>query len=51
MDELRVDVGVKEIFRKKLVSSRLKWARYVERMGDEKLARRADVQKVERKRR
>ena len=27
--------------------SRLKWAGYVERMGDEKLAKRSDAQKVE----
>ena len=37
MDKLRVEVGVKESFKKKLVWSRLKWAGHVERMGDEKL--------------
>ena len=34
----------------KLVRSRLNWAGHVERMGDEKLAKKADVQKVEGKR-
>ena len=34
-------------FKKKLVRIILKWARHVERMGDEKLAKRADAQKVE----
>ena len=38
MDELRVEVGVKESFKKKLVRSRLKWSGQAERMGDEKLA-------------
>ena len=47
MDELRVEVGVKDSFKKKLVRSRLKWANHVERMGDEKLAKRSDAQKVE----
>ena len=53
MDELRVrgEVGVKESFMKKLLRSRLKWARYMERMRDEKLAETADAQKVQRKRR
>ena len=51
MDELRVDVGVKESYKEKLMRSRLKWARHVERMGDEELAERADAQKVEGKRR
>ena len=36
MYKLSVEVGVKESFRKNLVRSRLKWARHVERMGDEK---------------
>ena len=49
IDELTEEVGVKESFKKKLVRSRLKWAGHVERMGDEKLAKRADAQKVERK--
>ena len=43
MDELRVMVGVKDSFKKKLVSNRLTTAGHVERMGDEKLAKRADV--------
>ena len=47
MYKLSVEVGVKESFRKNLVRSRLKWARHVERMGDEKLAKRADVQEME----
>ena len=42
---------MKEIFKKKLVRSRLKWAGHVERMGDETLAKRSDVQRVEEKRR
>ena len=47
MDELRVEVGVKESFKKKLARRRKKWAGHVERMGDGKLAKRADPQKVE----
>ena len=46
VDELRVEVGVKESFNKKLVRSRLTWAGHVERMGDAKLAKRTDGQKV-----
>ena len=42
MDGLRVEVGVKERFKKKVVKSRLKWARHVERIGVEKLEKRAD---------
>ena len=38
---------MKNSFKKKLVRSRLKWASYVEKMGDEKLAKRADTQKAE----
>ena len=34
MDDLRVEVGVKGSFTKKLVRTRLKWAGHVERMGD-----------------
>ena len=37
MEELRVEVGGKESF-KKLMTSRLKWAGHVERMGVENLA-------------
>ena len=51
MDEPRVEVGVKERFKNKLMRSRLTWAGDVERMGDEKLAKRADALKVEGKRR
>ena len=51
MDEQKVEDGVKESLKKKLVRSRLKWAGHVERMGDEKLAKRSDTQKVEGKRR
>ena len=43
VDELRVEIGVKEGFQKKLVRSRLIWAGHVERMGDEKLAKRGDA--------
>ena len=50
MDEVTVEVGVKESFKKKLVRSALKRANHVERMKDEKLAKRADAQEVERKR-
>ena len=46
MDELRVEVRVKECFPNKLVRSRLNLAGHVERMGDEKLAKRSDTQKV-----
>ena len=47
LDELRVDVGVKETVKKKLASSRLKWAGHVENIADEKLTKRGDAQKVE----
>ena len=47
----RVEVGVEESFKKTLVRSGLNWAGHVGRMGDEKLATRADAQKVEGKRR
>ena len=40
-----MEVGVTERSHKKLVRST--WADYVEKMGDEKLAKRADAQKVE----
>ena len=42
---------MKERFKKKLVRIRMKWARHVERIRDEKLAKRADAQKVKEKRR
>ena len=51
LDELRVEVGVKERFKKTLVRRRLKLARHGERMGDGKLTKRADAEKVEGKRR
>ena len=38
---------MKDSFKKKLLRSRLKWAGHVERMGDDKLAKRTDFQKVE----
>ena len=38
MEELRVEVGVKESFKNKLARSRLKWVGHGERMGDEILA-------------
>ena len=47
MDEMRLEVGVKGSFKKKLVKSRSTWAGHVKRMGDEKLKKRADAQKVE----
>ena len=47
MDELRVEVGVKENVKTKLVRNRLTWAGLVERIRDEKLTKRANVQKVE----
>ena len=50
-DELRVEVGVKDNFKKKLARNCLTWAGHAEMMGDEKLAKRADAQKVEGKRR
>ena len=51
MDELRMEVGVKERFKTKLVRSRLRWVGHVKRMGDEKLAKESNAQKVEGKRR
>ena len=47
-EELGVEVGVKESLRLHLWS-KFKWASHVERTGDEKLAKRADAQKVEEK--
>ena len=44
MDELIVDVGVKESFKKKLVGI---MDGHVERMGDVKMTKRADAQKME----
>ena len=44
MDELTVEV---EIFKKELATSSLTWAGHAERMGDGKLTKRADAQKVE----
>ena len=45
-----MEAGVKESVKKKLVRRRLKWAGHVEKMGDEKLANRADALKMEGKR-
>ena len=47
--ELRVGVGVKESFYKKLSRSVLTWAGHVERMGDEKLAQKVEKEKETRK--
>ena len=49
MDEPRLEIGVKESFKKKFVSRT--WAGFVEKMVEEKLANRAGSQKVEGKRR
>ena len=46
MDELRVEVGVKESFQEKMLSISLIRAGYVERMGDVKWQR-TDAQKRE----
>ena len=43
MDELTVEVGVKEYFKKKFVMSSLTWGGHVEIMGDKKLAKGADI--------
>ena len=42
---MRVDVGANESSKKKLV--RTTWAGHVENMGDDKMATRANAQKVE----
>ena len=34
MDEMRVEIRVKECFKKKLARSRLTWAGHMERKGD-----------------
>ena len=39
VDELRVEVEVKDSFKKKLVRNRLKWAGIVERMGDDHICK------------
>ena len=39
MDELRVEVGVKENVKKTLVRSRFTWAGLVKGMGEEKLTK------------
>ena len=46
-DELRVEVGEKESFKKKLVRSRLKWTGHVKKMTDKKLAKSSEALKVE----
>ena len=43
----REEVGVKDIFRRKLMRSRLKWAGHMERMEEEWLMKRVDVLRVE----
>ena len=45
-----MEVGGKEHFKKKLAKKSLTWAGHAERMGDENLANRADVQIVEERR-
>ena len=47
MDEMRVEVGVKEHLKKKL--GRSTWSGHVENIGDEKFAKKADAHKVEEK--
>ena len=47
MAELTVEGGVKESFKKKLGRSRLKLTGHLERMGDRKMVKRANAQKVE----
>jgi len=47
MDELRVWDGLNKSSKKILMRST--WAGHMEKMGDEKLAKREDAQKVERK--
>ena len=44
MDDLRVEVGVKESLKKQLVRSRLKWTGHIEKMGNEKLEKRRYAQ-------
>ena len=46
LDELGVEVREKKSIKKKLVRSRLKCAGHVDRMADERLVKRADVQKM-----
>ena len=41
MDQMRVEVGMNQSSKKNLVMST--WASYVEKIGDEKLANRADA--------
>ena len=51
MGGLGVEGVTKESLKKKLTRSRLKWACHVERMGDTKLPKRLDGQKVDGNRR
>ena len=49
MDELRVEVEVNELkenVKKKLVRSGLKWAGHMDRMGNNKLAKRSVAHKL-----
>ena len=50
VDELRVEVEVKESFTKKLVRNRLKWAGIVERMGDDNIGKEIRCPESERRR-
>ena len=45
MDEVRVKVSVKECFVKKFVMSRLRWAGYLENMGDKKNLQRVEIKR------
>ena len=47
MDEIKLEVGEEESSKKKLVRST--WTGYMDKMGDEKLAKRADAQESRRK--
>ena len=51
MEELKEDVGVKEIFRMKPVRSRLNWAGHVKQMEGGRVTKRADTLRVCRNRR
>ena len=51
MEELREDVGVRKSLTRKLVRSQLMWAGHMERVEGERLTKRADVLRVEGRRR
>ena len=42
MDELREEIGVQMILMGRLVKCRLRWAGHLGRMGEERMAKRAD---------